>query len=96
VDHCQQKQIDSLKSTQKVFVASYKNLLEKVDTAAAQTRAGGQTMRLTMKQSQAVTAVTFQRYRQGSKKVKRQILDEFCETTGYGRGYARFVLRKHG
>jgi hypothetical protein len=53
-------------------------------------------MRLTMKQRQAVTAVTFQRYRQGSKKVKRQMLDEFCETTGYSRGYARFVLRNHG
>jgi len=53
-------------------------------------------MRLTMKQRQAVTAVTIQRYRQGSKKVKQQILDEFCETTGYCRGYARFVLRNHG
>jgi len=49
-----------------------------------------------MKQRQAVTAVTVQRYRQGSKKVKRQILDEFCKTTGYSRGYARFVLRNHG
>ena len=53
-------------------------------------------MRLTMKQRQAVTAVTVQRYRNSSKKVKRQILDEFCETTGYSRGYARFVLRNHG
>jgi hypothetical protein len=53
-------------------------------------------MRLTMKQRQAVTAVTVQRYRQGSKKVKQQILDEFCQTTGYCRGYARFVLRNHG
>ena len=53
-------------------------------------------MRLTMKQRQAVTAVTVQRYRNGSKKVKRQILDEFCEATGYSRGYARFVLRNHG
>jgi hypothetical protein len=53
-------------------------------------------MRLTMKQRQAVTAVTVQRYRNGSKKVKRQILDEFCETTGYCRGYAGFVLRNHG
>src|SRR2546423_14317113 len=53
-------------------------------------------MRLTMKQRQAVTAVTAQRYRQGNKKVKQQILDEFCETTGYCRGYARFVLRNHG
>ena len=49
-----------------------------------------------MKQRQAVTAVTVQRYRQGSKKIKQQILDEFCETTGYCRGYARFVLRNHG
>ncbi len=49
-----------------------------------------------MKQRQAVTAVTVQRYRNGSKKVKRQILDEFCETTGYSRGYARFVLRNQG
>lgn len=49
-----------------------------------------------MKQRQAVTAVTVQRYRQGSKKVKQQILDEFCETTGYCRGYARYVLRNHG
>src|SRR6185503_7300883 len=37
-----------------------------------------------------------QRYRKASKKVKQQMLDEFCETTGYSRGYARFVLRKHG
>ena len=53
-------------------------------------------MRLTMKQRQAVTAVTIQRYRKASKKVKQQILDEFCETTGYCRGYARFILRNHG
>jgi hypothetical protein len=53
-------------------------------------------MRLTMKQRQAVTAVTVQRYRQSSKKVKQQILDELCKTTGYSRGYARFVLRNHG
>ena len=46
-------------------------------------------MRLTMKQRQAVAAVTGQRYRNGSKKVKQQILNEFCETTGYCRGYAR-------
>ena len=42
-------------------------------------------MRLAMKQRQAVTAVTVQRYRNGSKKVKQQILNEFCETTGYCR-----------
>ncbi len=53
-------------------------------------------MRLTMKQRQAVTAVTVQRYRKAGKKVKQQILDEFCETTGYCCGYARVVLRNHG
>lgn len=53
-------------------------------------------MRLTMKQRQAVTAVTAQRYRKAAKKVKQQILDEFCETTGYCRGYARYVLRNQG
>ena len=49
-----------------------------------------------MKQRQAVTSVTAQRYRKARKKVKQQILNEFCETTGYSRGYARFVLRNHG
>lgn len=49
-----------------------------------------------MKQRQAVTSVTVQRYRKARKKVKQQILDEFCETTGYSRGYARFVLRNQG
>ncbi|HEY0366640.1 MAG TPA: hypothetical protein VGC73_09220 [Pyrinomonadaceae bacterium] len=37
----------------------------------------------------AVTAVTVQRYRQSSKKVKEQILDQFCEITADCRGYAR-------
>lgn len=32
--------------------------------------------------------------RQRSKKVKQQTLDEFCKTTGYGRGYVRYVLCK--
>ena len=53
-------------------------------------------MRLTMKQRQAVTSVTHERYRKAGKKEKQQILDEFCATTGYSRGYARFVLRNHG
>jgi len=53
-------------------------------------------MRLTMKQRLAVTSVTHERYRKARKKEKRQILDEFCATTGYSRGYARFVLRNHG
>ena len=53
-------------------------------------------MRLTMKQRQAVTSVTHERYRKARKKDKQRILDEFCVTTGYSRGYARFVLRNHG
>ena len=53
-------------------------------------------MRLTMKERQAVTSVTIRRYREGRKRVKQQILDEFCATTGYSRGYAGFVLRNHG
>src|SRR4029450_11690806 len=53
-------------------------------------------MRLTMKQRQAVRSVTHERYRKARKKEKQQILDEFCATTGYSRGYARFVLRNHG
>lgn len=49
-----------------------------------------------MKQRQAVTKVTAKRYQQASKKEKKQILDEFCRTTGYDRCYARWVLRNQG
>jgi hypothetical protein len=35
-------------------------------------------MRLRIKQSQALTAVTVRHYRQGSKKVKQHILNEFA------------------
>lgn len=47
---------------------------------------------LTMRQRQAVTATLRYRYRKSEKKVKSQILDEFVETTGYNRSYARRVL----
>jgi hypothetical protein len=49
-----------------------------------------------MKQRQAVANVTASRYKEASKREKRQMLDEFCETTGYNRCYARWVLRHHG
>ena len=49
-----------------------------------------------MKQRQAVTKVTAKRYQQAGKKEKKQILDEFCRTTGYHRCYARWVLRHQG
>src|SRR5262245_21126023 len=53
-------------------------------------------MRLTMKQRQAVTKVTAKRYRQAGRSEKKQILAEFCGTTGYNRCYARWVLRHEG
>lgn len=49
-----------------------------------------------MKQRQALGAVISRRYQGASRKEKKQILDEFCETTGYNRCYARLVLRRQG
>ena len=46
-----------------------------------------------MKQRQAVTKVTAKRYQEAGKREKKQMLDEFCRTTGYNRCYARWVLR---
>jgi hypothetical protein len=53
-------------------------------------------MRLGMKERKSVTAVTSARYKRSTKKEKQIILDEFVETTGYSRWYARFVLRNDG
>jgi hypothetical protein len=49
-----------------------------------------------MRQRQAVAKVTAKRYQEASKKEKKQMLDEFCRTTGYNRCYARWVLRHQG
>lgn len=49
-----------------------------------------------MKQRQAVTKVIAKRYRQAGRREKKQMLDEFCGTTGYNRCYARWVLRHQG
>lgn len=49
-----------------------------------------------MKQRQALGAVIGRRYQVASRKEKKQMLDEFCQTTGYNRCYARFVLRLQG
>jgi hypothetical protein len=49
-----------------------------------------------MKQRQAVTKVTAKRYQEADKREKKQMLDEFCRTTGYNRCYARWVLRHQG
>lgn len=53
-------------------------------------------MRLTMKERKRVTEMTAGRYRRGRKKDKGIILDEFTALTGYGRSYARLVLRNCG
>lgn len=47
---------------------------------------------LTMRQKQAITATIKKRYTRSSKQKKTQILEEFCQTTGYNRSYARRVL----
>jgi len=47
---------------------------------------------LTMRQRIAVTVEVRKRYRKASKKKKGEMLNEFVETTGYNRSYARFVL----
>lgn len=53
-------------------------------------------MRLKMAERRAVVEATGGRYRRSSKKEKGRILDEFVALTGYGRSYARYVLRTHG
>jgi hypothetical protein len=49
-----------------------------------------------MKERKRVAEMTAGRYRQSRKKEKSVILNEFVELTGYGRSYARLVLRNHG
>lgn len=49
-----------------------------------------------MKERHALVAVTARRYQRGSKKEKRQILDEFVQATGYHRTYASYLLSWHG
>lgn len=47
---------------------------------------------LTMRQKQAVTRTIKNRYRGSSKPDKSRMLDEFCQTSGYNRSYARRIL----
>ena len=53
-------------------------------------------MRLTMKARHEVATATGGRYRAARKKEKTAILDQFVETTGYSRWYARLILRNEG
>jgi hypothetical protein len=50
-------------------------------------------MPLVMSERNAVTNELKERYRKASKKVKGQILDEFCKLCGYNRKYAARKLR---
>jgi hypothetical protein len=45
-----------------------------------------------MKERQSVIAVMQERYQKAGKKLKRQILDECCQLTGYNRAYASHIL----
>lgn len=47
---------------------------------------------LTMRQKQAVTRTIKDRYRRCRKPDKSRMLDEFCQTSGYNRSYARRIL----
>lgn len=60
------------------IVASYKDLFETYTLLGGPARCWRAAMRLRIKQSQALTAVTVRHYRQGSKKVKQHILNEFA------------------
>jgi IS30 family transposase len=43
-----------------------------------------------------ITRATAARYRKANRKGKGQVLNEFCELTGYNRCYAGFLLRNYG
>lgn len=49
-----------------------------------------------MKERQALADVTGGRYRKAGKKKKGEILEEFCQSTGYHRKYAIALLRNAG
>lgn len=53
-------------------------------------------MRLTMKERRLLTKTLCAQYRRASKKTKGMLLDQFVESTGYNRCYARSLLRNHG
>ena len=53
-------------------------------------------MELTMKERQSLATVTAPRYRKANKSRKTEILNEFCQNTGYNRKYAISVLTHVG
>ncbi|MBU1326922.1 hypothetical protein KKG44_04960 [Patescibacteria group bacterium] len=68
-------------------------LIEKVtETVHLPAQKKGVQHMLTMRQKQAVTRTVKDRYRRCSKLAKSRMLDEFCQTSGYNRSYARRIL----
>ena len=53
-------------------------------------------MRLAMKERRLLTKALCAQYRRASKKTKGMLLDQFTQSTGYNRCYARSLLRNHG
>jgi transposase InsO family protein len=53
-------------------------------------------MELTMRERKKLTMVKAQAYRKATKSKKSQMLDDFCESTGYCRRYAARVLHQAG
>lgn len=53
-------------------------------------------MRLTMKERRLLTKALCTQYRRAGKKSKGMLLDQFTQSTGYNRSYARSLLRNHG
>ena len=53
-------------------------------------------MRLTMPERRTVTKEYAARYRKAGRKEKGRMLSEFVDSTGYGRVYAAWLLRRHG
>lgn len=53
-------------------------------------------MGLSMGARREITRATAARYRKANRKGKGQMLNEFCELTGYNRCYAGFLLRNYG
>jgi hypothetical protein len=47
-----------------------------------------------MREKRSVIRELSERYRQGSKKQKRELLDEVCALTGYNRSYASELLKR--
>ena len=53
-------------------------------------------MGMSMRSRKELTRAVARRYRLANRKMKGDILDEFCAATGYARSYAATLLRNYG